>query len=128
VLRRQLRYVPCRLLRSGHVHRLTAAHSTFQQVLTTTTSTTTTLFIYLLPVTIASQAEMWFMLSDYSNSECGAKILSTEIESKKICYTLARSLSNGGRFLQRDTMLARYVLWPGVCLSVCPAVTHRRVG
>ena len=29
---------------------------------------------YLLSVTIASQAEMWFMLSDYSNSECGTKI------------------------------------------------------
>jgi len=70
---------------------------------------------------------MWFMLSDYSNSECGAKIWATGTESEKICYTLAHSLLNGGRFLQHDTMLARYMLWPCVCLSVCLAVTHRRV-
>jgi len=33
VLRRQLRYVPCRLLSSRHVHRLTAAHPILQQAM-----------------------------------------------------------------------------------------------
>ena len=33
------------------------------------------------------------------------------------------SIIDRGQFLPRDAMLARYMLWPCVCLSVCLSVS-----